>query len=39
MRNTIIIMILAVAVSMLVAGNPPEDTKSTPGFDKLKSLV
>ena len=38
MRTTLVIAILVITVSLLVAGNPPEG-KSSPSFDKLKSLT
>ncbi|MBI1804946.1 MAG: hypothetical protein HY033_12300 [Ignavibacteriae bacterium] len=39
MRITILAAAVVIAVATLVAGNPPDNTKSTPAFDKLKSLV
>jgi hypothetical protein len=39
MKTTIVAILMFVLSATLFAGNPPEDAKSTPQFDKMKSLV
>ncbi len=39
MRSTILAVIVVIIAATLSAGTPPNETKSTPAFDKLKSLV
>ena len=39
MKMTLLAAIIALAAATLVAGNPPDNPKSSPAFDKLKALV
>ena len=39
MKLVVIATIIALAATSLIAGTPPEGGKSSPGLDKLKSLV
>ncbi len=39
MKTILVSIVLAIAVSLSLAGEPTEATKSSPAFDKLKSLV
>lgn len=39
MKTTIVAILMFAVSSTLFAGNPPEPAKSTPQFDKMKSLV
>ena len=39
MRITVLALILAAAIGTPAAGAPPDSAKSSPAFDKLKSLV
>jgi hypothetical protein len=39
MKITVMVVLIAIAASTLIAGSPPEAAKSSPAFDKLKSLA